>query len=250
MIFLKEQKAISTLLIIIIVLSAVMAVALATMIYFWVIPVEPITEELEYSHFINVDVSSAFHVVIIQDTEYRVIISADERIFDKINVTKTGNTLSIRTEPNTITASAPRATIRMPNLDKLVLSGASIGTVQGFSSSNSFSIELSGASSLKIEDTHVGDFEAKISGASTLTGEGSANNLISIVSGASRLDLTNFPVINSDLSLSGASQITVNLEGTLDAIVSGASTLYYIGEPTMGNIDISDTSTIIQQWQT
>jgi len=234
LISLKEQKAISTLLIIIIVLSAVMAVALATMIYFWVIPVEPITEELEYSHFINVDVSSAFHVVIIQDTEYRVIISADERIFDKINVTKTGNTLSIRTGPNTITASAPKATIRMPNLDRLVLSGASIGTVQGFSSSNSFSIELSGASSLKIEDTHVGDFEAKISGASTLTGEGSANNLISIVS----------------LSLSGASQITVNLEGTLDAIVSGASTLYYIGEPTMGNIDISDTSTIIQQWQT
>jgi hypothetical protein len=241
---LKEQKALSTLLIIIIVLAAVVVAAGAVFIYFWVISGEPITEELEYSDFTTVDVSSAFRCVIIQDSAYKVIISADEKIFDRINVTKTGSTLRIRTEPNTITASAPTAVIRMPNLAELVLSGASIGTIQGFSSSNSLSIELSGASSLKMEDINVGNMEIQISGASTLTGEGSGNDLISIVSGASNLDLTNFPVNNSDLSISGASQATVNLDGILDAKVSGASSLYYIGEPTMGNIDISDTSTI------
>jgi len=249
---LKEQKAISTLLILIIVLSAVFVAAVATVIYFWVIPGEPITEEFEYSDFTAVDVSSAFHAVIMQDTEYRVIISADEKIFNKTNVTKTGNTLSIRTEPNTITASAPTATIRMPNLTKLVLSGASIGTISFFNSSESLSLELSGASILKMEDIDVEDVDIMLSGASTLTAENlfsisSGNNIVSIVEGASSIDLTNFPATNADLSISGASQATVNLNGTLDATVSGASTVYYIGEPTMGNLDISDTSTIIKK---
>jgi hypothetical protein len=249
---LKEQKAISTLLIIIIVLSAVFVAAVATVIYFWIIPGEPITKEFEYSDFTAVDVSSAFHAVIIQDTEYRAIITADEKIFNKINVTKTGNTLSIRTEPNTITALAPTAVIRMPNLTKLALSGASIGKISFFNSSCSLSIELSGASILKMEDINVGDVDIELSGASTLTAEAlqsisSGNNLVSIVEGASNLDLANFPVTNGDLFLSGASQATVNLDGTLDAKVSGASSLIYIGEPTMGNIDISDTSTIIRK---
>ena len=53
-----------------------------------------------------------------------------------------------------------------------------------------------------------------------------------------------FPVTNGDLSVSGASQATVNLDGTLDAMVSGASTVYYIGEPTMGDIHVSGESTI------
>ena len=255
MVSLKEQKAISTLLIIIIVLSAVFVVAVATVIYFWVIPGELITEEMEYSDFTAVDVSSAFHAVVIQDSSYKVVISADEKIFNKINVTKTGNTLSIRTEPNTITASAPTAVIRMPNLNKLFLSGASIVKISFFNSSDALSIKLSEASILKMEDINVGDVDIELSGASTLTAEAlhsvsSGNNLVSIVEGASNLDLTDFPVHNSELIVSGASQATVNMNGTLDATVSGASTVYYIGEPTMGNIDISDTSTIIQHWRT
>ena len=95
-----------------------------------------------------------------------------------------------------------------------------------------------------MHDFSVGDFEVELSVVSTLTGEGSGNDLISIISGANNLDLTNFPITKSILSVSGASQATINLNGTLNATVSGASKVYYIGEPTMGNIDISDTSTI------
>ena len=249
MVSLKEQKALSALLILLIVLAVVIVVAGAVIIYFWIIPGELITKEWEYSDFTAVDVSSAIHCVIMQDSSYRIIISADERILDKINVAKTENTLSIRIEPNTISASAPTAVVRMPNLAKLVLSGASIGKVSFFNSSDSLSIELSGASILRMEDIIVGDVEVMLSGASTLTAEvwqsiSGGNNLVSIVEGASNLDLTDFPVTNGDLFISGASQATVNLDGTLDAVVSGASTLYYIGEPTMGNIEVSDTSTI------
>jgi hypothetical protein len=241
---LKEQKAFSTLLIVVIVLAAVVVAAGAVIIYFWFIPGELITQELEYSDFTAVDVSSAFQVEITQSSSYRVAIIADEKIFDKINVTKTGNTLIIRAEPNILIMSVYKAEITMPNIAQLVLSGASKGTIEGFSTSAPFTTEVSGASQLEMQDINVGNVEIQLSGASTLNGEGSGKDLSAIVEGASNMDLANFPVNDGDLNISGASKTTVNLYGTLNAVVSGASTLYYIGEPTLGNIETSGASTV------
>ncbi len=244
MVSLKEQKAFSTLLILVIVLAAVVVAAGAVIIYFWFIPGELITQELEYSDFTAVDVSSAFQVEITQSSSYRVAIIADEKIFDKINVTKTGNTLIIRAEPNILIMSVYKAEITMPNIAQLVLSGASKGTIEGFSTSAPFTTEVSGASQLEMQDINVGNVEIQLSGASTLNGEGSGKDLSAIVEGASNMDLANFPVNDGDLNISGASKTTVNLYGTLNAVVSGASTLYYIGEPTLGNIETSGASTV------
>jgi hypothetical protein len=240
----KNGKAFSTLLVLIIVLAIVVAVIGAVVIYFWLIPGQVITQEMEYSDFTSVDVSSAFQVDITQANTYSVVIKASETILDKIDVTKEGSTLIIRAEPNIPISAVYKAEITMPNLTELILSGASKGTVEGFSSSDALDINLSAASRLDIQNTHAGNINIELSGASTLIAEGSGNDLVSIVEGASRLDLTNFPVNNGNLDVSGASQATINLDGKLDATVSGASTLYYIGEPTMGEIETSGNSTI------
>ena len=74
--------------------------------------------------------------------------------------------------------------------------------------------------------------------------QGSASDIVIEGSGASRVELADFPLNNADINLSGASTGTVNLKGRLDAELSGASKLRYIGEPTMGNINTSGGSTI------
>ena len=61
------------------------------------------------------------------------------------------------------------------------------------------------------------------------------------------MDLSNFPANNANVNLSGASSATIKLDGRLDADISGASHLYYIGEPTMGNIVTSGGSTVSKQ---
>ena len=241
---LKNGKAISTFIVIIIISAIVVAAIGAVIIYFWLIPGQVITQEMEYSDFTSVDVSSAFQVDITQASSYSAVIKASETILDKIDVTKEGSTLIIRAEPNIPITAVYKAEITMPNLTELILSGASKATVEGFSSSDYLTIELSAASRLDMRDTNVGNIEIELSGASTLIAEGSGNDLVSVVEGASRLDLTNFPVDNGNLDVSGASQATINLDGKLDAVVSGASYLYYIGEPTMGEIETSGSSTI------
>ena len=103
--------------------------------------------------------------------------------------------------------------------------------------------DVSGASKVT-GDITAGDADFDLSGASTVQLEGSASDIVAEAGGASRVKLAGLTVNNADITLSGASTGTVNLSGKLDASLSGASKLSYIGEPTMGNINISGASTL------
>jgi hypothetical protein len=90
----------------------------------------------------------------------------------------------------------------------------------------------------------VKDLELEVSGASSVELKGLASSLAVDGSGASHLRLADLKVGNADVTLSGASDATINLAGSLDADLSGASTLEYIGEPTLGIMDITGASTV------
>jgi len=226
----------------------------------------PTTQEFNFSDFTRVEVGSAFQVEIVQADSYRVSVTADDNLFEYIRVSKQGETLKIGLKllPLRPLFTTLRAEITMPEIYDLDLSGATRGTVSGFSSTENLDIEVSGASSLDMSDIAAGDVEFELSGASRVRGDitaigdaqlnlsgaskaeltGSANDMLIKASGASQLGLDNFPVDNADVRLSGASGATVNLDGRLDADLSGASRLSYIGEPTMGDIQTSSGSTV------
>ncbi len=223
------------------------------------------TREFDYSDFTRVEVGSAFEVEVVQSDSFRISVTADDNLFDYLDVSKSGETLKIRLRFGyNYTFCTKRARITMPNLYGLNLSGATHGTVEGFSSSHDFILGLSGVSSLGMADMAAGDIEFELSGASNLTGSitargnaeldlsgassvtlsGSAEDIDINASGASHLEMENFPVNDADVSFSGASSGTINLDGTLDASLSGGSHLEYIGELTLGDLDISGGSTI------
>jgi hypothetical protein len=199
------------------------------------------TQTYDFTDFTRVEIGYAFHVEVVQSNSYSISITASENLFNLIQVSKEGETLKIGlTQP---VAGTRRAEITMPNLRAIKLSGATKGSINGFSSSNDFSLDLSGASSLN-GDLTAGDVNINVSGASTLKLDGSASDMVANVSGASRFNLGSYEVNNADVTLGGASSGTVNLDGRLDANLSGASKLSYIGEPTMGNINTSGASTL------
>jgi len=255
--------------VLVILLGAVLIVGGLVVMYFsGYSPVSgrEVTEQKDFSDFTIVKVGTAFQVKIIQSDSYSVSITANENVMDNIEVSKTGEALTIRVIPgNTLQMTTLIAEITMPDLQELELSGAVHGTVEGFSSTHLLAFSISGASSLDLADMSAGDVEVTVSGASNVEGgllaggdaqftvsgasslelDGEANDLtVDECSGASDLDLSNFPVNNAGVDLSGASRATVNLDGTLDADISGASRLEYIGAPTMGDVNISGGSSI------
>ena len=202
------------------------------------------TEGYAFTDFTKVEISSTFQFEIEQSSSYNISITADDNIIDYVQVSQDGQTLRIRL--GTVRWFGPvtlRASVAMPQLLGLTVSGASRGDIYDFSSTEDVDITVSGASRVN-GDITAGNIEFDISGASTIQLEGSANDMVAGVSGASRLNLGSFTVNNADINLSGASSGTVNLNGRLDANLSGASRLWYIGEPTMGDINTSGASTI------
>lgn len=228
-----------------------------------------ITEEKDFSDFTEVDVEGVFDIEIVKSDSFSVTISGDEGFFDYIAVEKEGDTLKISLDPRhtftdfTLAAKALTAKITMPALHRLRLAGASTGTIKGFKSSEDFRLEVSGASSVDMDDIEVNSAKFEISGASKVTGsmeagnvelkvsgasgvelEGSADTIDIETSGASKVDLADFPLHDADIKLSGASEATVNVKGRLDSVLSAASRLYFYGNPTIGNMEVSGASTI------
>ena len=262
-----DMHAISILAIVLIVIVVVASVVAGVVVWWLLVgSVNLVTEEMEFSDFTSVEAGNAFEVYITQSSSYSVNITVDEYVevsrdgedeyerkltFDYILASKAGDTLAIGLKPGynyrSVHLLRPlilRAEITMPDFYGLDFSGATHGTVEGFSFSHEFDLSLSGASFLDIADLSAGNVTIDLSGASNLNGEGEAENLLISASGASRLELSDFPVQNANVILSGASHATINLDGRLDANLSGASHLRYIGDPIMGNIQTSGGSTV------
>ena len=202
------------------------------------------TEEYAFTDFTRVEISSAFEFEIQQSSSYNISVTADDNVMDYVQVSMDGQTLKIGL--GTVPRFGPvtlRASVTMPELHGLTVSEASRGDVYDFSSTEDVNITVSGASRVN-GDITAGNIEFDMSGASTVQLEGSANDMVAGVSGASRCNLGSFIVNNADVNFSGASSGTINLNGRLDATLSGASRLSYIGEPTMGTINTSGASTL------
>ena len=182
------------------------------------------TQEEFLSGFVNVDVGSGFQVSIVRGS-YRILITADDNLFDYIQVTKVGDTLTIGLELGvSFQTLALRAEISMPDLEALQFSGGVTGNATGFVVSHDFSVSLSGGSILDMK------------------GEG--GNLLLVCSGGSNAKLSEFAVGDADVELGGGSRGTINLDGTLNADLSGGSHLFYIGNPELGEINTSGGSEI------
>jgi hypothetical protein len=205
-----------------------------------------VTQEEPISGFDKVDISHSFSVAITQGEDFSVVIRVDDNLVEYLDVTKQGSTLRIRFEPTrsyNIFDATMEAEITMPELAGLELSGASDARVSGFESTKSLTIDLSGSSDLR-GDIQAGDTSIDASGSSSVTLSGSAGDVSVDASGSSDVDLADFPGADGEVSASGASTVTVNLSGRLDADASGSSDVYYLGNPELGSIDTSGSSSI------
>jgi hypothetical protein len=217
-----------------------------------------VSREIAVIDFTNVEVDCAFRVQINRSDSYSLAITANEKLFDYINVVKSGNTLRLSHKPlQCHTKPILEVKISMPTLLKLRQSGATKAAVSGFNSLEPVDFNLSGASTLDV-DMEAGDTKVEIAGASQLSGtlkvrdaefilsgasraelHGSGNNAVMSAWGASNFDLADFALKNVSIHLKGASQATVNVSGKLDIELTGASGLSYIGNPRLGETELS-----------
>lgn len=221
-----------------------------------------VTKTFDAKDFNRVEIGNNFTAEITQGTIFSVTVTIDDNIEQYLDVQVLGSTLHIGlTAAHTYIHSTQRAAITMPSLNGLFVSGASKTNLNNFKSTDTLETQVSGASTVNFVDCSAGNTTFDVTGASKMTGDmtinngsmhlsgassanlvGTGGNVTIEVSGASSAKLESFALTNADVSVSGASNATINASGILDVNLSGASKLFYVGSPTLGNISITGAS--------
>ena len=216
--------------------------------------------ELDFDDFTRVELTHAAQGTIAQGDEYRVVIRVNDNLIERLRVnnttvrvegnsaqsadgTRSGDKLKIGLENGSYSNVTLDVEITTPDLTGLGLSGAAHAEISGFAVAHAVNLDLSGASRLS-GAINTGPLKCQLSGASRLQLSGIGDDLVARASGASSLRLGDFVCQDADIDFSGASHGTVHIQGTLDARLTGASSLTYKGNLTLGSVSTSGASTL------
>lgn len=207
---------------------------------------EIITQERVVSGFNEIDLRGFGNLIIEQSDKESLKMEARKRILSKIETKVDDGRLVIEFERMwPWEFFNPKEQINFyvsaANLNKISVSGAANIESRNIKSEN-FEINVSGAakSDLNIETKNL---KVDISGAGKFFLAGIADNQFVSISGAGKYDAENLKSQEVKIRISGAGESVVSAEKKLIANISGASRLYYLGNPEIIK-EVSGTSSI------
>ena len=181
------------------------------------------SETRNASGFKGIKAGGAVNVEVTAQKDYSVAVEADDNLLPYIKTEVSGDVLKIYTEDRISSKSDINIKISMPEINSADISGASSAIISNVKT-DSVKLETSGASKIKVN--------------------GEAKSLESKASGASGIDAENLKAENANIEASGASNTTVSATNEVKADASGASTIYYAGNPKNVKQNSSGASTI------
>ena len=219
----------------------------------------PATKTYDYAGFTGLRVDSAFRAEVARGDESAVSVTVDDNLVEHLRVELDGDTLHIGLDPRYAYRDASlSATVTMPSLTALEVTGAAKADVSGFAAGDPLDLQASGDGSVALSGARTGDVNVDVSGAADVSGQleakqlggdvsgageltltGSAEALALDASGAGTLELSGMTAGLADLQLSGGAHAAVRVTGTLNVEASGGAKLDYYGSPTLGNVDVS-----------
>lgn len=204
------------------------------------------TEIRAVSNFTQIDVQDAFEVdVTYSATQELVEVEAPDNLHEYIETNVVSGKLKVhfKHNKNISCKTAIKIHITTTQLDKFDLSGASNVVLNNALTSSGFALGMSGASNFEGE-VIVTNADIDLSGASNAKITGSASDAFVELSGASTIRKYEFEIGTLDVKLSGASTAFLTILNSMSVELSGASTLNYMGDPVITQINTSGASNI------
>ena len=204
------------------------------------------TQNRSINDFKSVDVSSAIHLYVTQDSAFSVKVEIDNNLQEYIETYKDNEgVLHIDQRDNTnLNASQKiKVYVSAPVFAQLEASGAChIFSQNGLSSNNSININMSGASDAEL-DVKAPKISVDLTGASSVTLKGETKDFSVDGSGSSDINCFGLMTENTDIELSGAGNAEVFASVKLDVHVSGAADIKYKGNAVV-NKEISGAGSV------
>jgi len=200
--------------------------------------------------FSAIKVSGGIDVYLSQSDEEALAVSAsDENIRDNIKTQVKNGVLNIWYDGGKFRFNSDRklrAYVSFKTLQSLEASVACDFIINGIFKAPTVRVKLSGACDIK-GNINFDDLQLDISGASTVKVNGNVQNIKIDASGAS--DVKNYELVadNCVADISGASDVKITVNKSIAAKASGASSLFYKGNPERKDVSSSGASTISQR---
>jgi len=192
----------------------------------------------DVSTFNAVDIAIPVKAVItVKDGPVGVQLSGYENILKHIKASVENNKLVIRYDFDdtwTVHGDDITATINMPSLTALKLTGAPDANVHGNLTGGDFRLTISGASDIEIDSINTDNFTADVSGAADIKiNGGNVKRATYSISGAGDIKAFRLQAQETSASISGAGDGQVTALQKLTASISGAGEIKYKGHPTI-----------------
>ena len=203
-----------------------------------------IDSDLKVEGFSSLNIKGPFIVEITQSKDFKVTLSVDENLLNRVKVSLERKTLNLSIEaPATFFPTSLKLKVTLPVLATLTLSDAANAAVNGFNDAKTFSVFLSGKSILNCT-AEVVNLELNVSGASETVFKGKGQNTKVDARGASKLNLAEFESTNAEIYMTEASEATMNVIAWVDITLENASKFFYVGNPIFRDTAISGGSTM------
>lgn len=190
------------------------------------------TKDFSVTDFDEVDGGSAIYYTVKKGSTFKVTAVGDGRDIDDLDIRVRQNKLKVDyvNRIGRIKRYRMDVVIEMPTVKFVEFSGASDAVVEDFTSLSALEAKLSGASKLRIRQD-IGKLTADVNGASTLYVVDRVAILDANVSGASTVNAYEADATEAYVRASGASTVRVSVSDYLEVDASGASSVFYRGEP-------------------
>lgn len=201
----------------------------------------------DFVEFDSLSFSHGFHADIVQGAAYSIELDVADVYLDVLDIEQRGTAIHFGLDTSgklgRTRSGHLRATITLPELRALAISGGGGATVTGFESDDDFAVSVSGGGHLS-GDLKAGDLAADIGGGSRMRLTGSAEDIKLNATGGAKVDLSDFAADNAMVNATGGSKVQLNIDGNLYANATGGSKISYQGEATVSGVHTSGGSMV------
>ena len=207
-------------------------------------PVETI--ERNIGNFTGIKVSAGIDVFLTQGDNTKVEVVADENLHKVIRTEIKGNVLHVYSEINIRKAKSKKVYVTCKEIEKLGVSSAGDLTGQNKIETDFLDISLSSAGDLDIE-VEAKQIECSISSSGNARLSGFAEELYARLSSAGNLKAYELITKKCKVRVSSAGDAKIHVTEELDASVSSAGNVYYMGDPKIKNISSSSAGGVYKR---
>lgn len=191
-----------------------------------------IEQNRNLSGFTGIKASSGVDVVIMQGSQDKVVVKADDNLVDKITTSIDGDVLVLGVQKNSSIRNSKsfKVLVTVKDLKQLRASGGSDIYSKGSLNLDVFQIRASGGSDVEL-DLNVKSLDCEITGGSDANLKGKVGQLTVAARGGSDFEGKELVAQDCKLKVQGGSDAYVYVKGELSMEAHGASDIHYKGSP-------------------